>query len=421
MNSSGFNEEANVRFESNREIPLPGNSTRYRYFKVKKAGLLQFVKRPSPEYESDLLSIEALRKEFLLCFPLSHPSIARYFDFTGNSLYEEFIDGETLSDLIARNDARLKDESFINKLARQLLEGLEYIHRHGIVHLDIKPENIMISRIDNNLKIIDFSCAASSICENTDGFTLEYKAPEQGKDQPDSKTDIYLAGQVIRLLAEKGGVLSRYSSFVHKATNPAASKRFQSAREALEMLPKENSKKSPLPYFILLSIAVAAVTTFVLLKGFTSNLPYETNEVSKNSTVDTIREDSVLENKEPIQPENPPVVEVSSREIAPKAPGTGVGSDVRSKIEKQLDKHIKDYFRANVFSLLPDSVKTVDDLKKSGVYATIIKNVNKGYDDAMEYANTLSRQYPDQQDFIILQATRSFYIQNRLFEDRIGY
>ena len=267
MTESRFNGENYIRISREEEIPLQRGSGRYSFYKTKRAGLLQFVKKPLPEFADDIKTIEALRKEFLLGYPLSHPAIVRYIDFSDNALYEEFIDGETLDDMLSANDTRLKDPRFIDKIARQLLEALDYIHSHGILHLDIKPENIIITRIGDNLKLIDFSCAESSGCNDTSGFTPGYKAPEQGTGATDCTTDIYLAGKVIGTLARNAGVASSWKKFIGKATAEETSDRFQTAREALNALPSPSSRKYRLLLYWLAAfiILIGAVVAVILL------------------------------------------------------------------------------------------------------------------------------------------------------------
>ena len=245
MSDSDFNIGATAWGEAVREIPLPISSVRYLYFKTMRHGLLNFVKRPSPEYAADMVSVEALRKEFLLCFPLSHPCLVRYIAFENSSLYEEYVDGMTLREMIDCNDERLRNPSFVLSFARQLFNVLDYIHRQGILHLDIKPENIMITRIGNTLKLIDFSCASSAVSDKTAGFTPEYKAPEQGLGAYTCATDLYLAGKVVEFLAEKASATRTWKYFISKAVATDPSLRFQSAEEALSALPNKATGKIP--------------------------------------------------------------------------------------------------------------------------------------------------------------------------------
>lgn len=282
MTESVFNTEATPSYEGDREIPLSFRSERYLYFKSRQKGLLTFIKRPAPEFVADMRTIEALRKEFLLCFPLSHPSLVRYIAFENNSLIEEFIDGETLRSMIDRDDKRLYDPRFTLSIVSQLFDVLDYIHRQGILHLDIKPENLMITRIGNNLKLIDFSCAQSSTNEISGGYTPEYKAPEQGQGTPDCTTDIYLAGNVSKLLAEKAGLSNRWKIFLNKATTKEAGRRYNSAREALENLPSSIAKNH-LPLYVTIISAILIVGLIIAIPLTNRSEISSKNEESETS------------------------------------------------------------------------------------------------------------------------------------------
>lgn len=271
MSDSGFNIGARIEDEAFREIPLPFQSGRYQYFKAMRHGLLNFVKRPSPQYVADMLSVEALRKEFILCYPLSHPGLVRYTAFENSSLYEEFVDGVTLREMIDRDDERLKNPRFILSVARQLFNVLDYIHHQGILHLDIKPENLMITRIGNTLKLIDFSCASSAVSYKTAGFTPEYKAPEQGETADSCATDLYLSGKVIELLVRKGNATRKWKSFISKAIAAEPSLRFQSAEEALSALPDNTTRKIPVYFYVAAILLALCVVMYITWPDYKSS------------------------------------------------------------------------------------------------------------------------------------------------------
>lgn len=158
----------------------PGSDRRYTFSRVRIHGKLHFVKSLRPEYAHELTAREALHKEYVIGYNLDHPGIVRYLRFDDTALYEEYIDGDTLAHLMACGDRRLKDAAMTESIARQLFEALDHIHAAGVVHLDIKPENIMLTRVGSRVKIIDFGCAVSAACDTTPGYTAAYKAPEQG-------------------------------------------------------------------------------------------------------------------------------------------------------------------------------------------------------------------------------------------------
>ena len=94
----------------------------------------------------------------------------------------EFMDGGSLAELLKQR-TRIS-ESCLAKVARQVLEGLKYLHSHRIVHRDIKPANLLISKNYQRIKIADFgvsrivSHAVDSCCNSYVG-TCAYMSPER--------------------------------------------------------------------------------------------------------------------------------------------------------------------------------------------------------------------------------------------------
>ena len=86
---------------------------------------------------------------------LNHPNIAAIYGIEQNALVMELVEGEDLSQRIARGPIPL-DEAL--PIAKQIAEGLEAAHEQGIVHRDLKPANIKV-RHDGTVKVLDFGLA----------------------------------------------------------------------------------------------------------------------------------------------------------------------------------------------------------------------------------------------------------------------
>ena len=154
------------------------------------------------------------RQEAQAAARMTHPSIVRVFDagedtFVRNDGFEivvpyivmEYIDGRQLVDYIA--EGPLSNEK-IEKYMSGILTSLEYSHRAGVVHRDIKPGNVMISTSDE-VKVTDFGIAraisdtAGTIAQTTAILgTASYFSPEQARgEQVDGRSDLYSAGIVL--------------------------------------------------------------------------------------------------------------------------------------------------------------------------------------------------------------------------------
>jgi serine/threonine-protein kinase len=167
----------------------------------------------------NLLSDEAARKRFRkeaqALAKLNHPHIAHVYDFATEEgidfLVMELVPGETLSERLDRGPLA---ETEVLKIGRELAAGLAAAHAEGVVHCDLKPANLRLSR-DGTLKILDFGLAklkrpivtgdvtaSMTASEIAISGTLPYMAPEQLRAEGlDARTDLWGAGVVLYELA----------------------------------------------------------------------------------------------------------------------------------------------------------------------------------------------------------------------------
>lgn len=90
-----------------------------------------------------------------------------------------------------------------DKVFSQILEAVGYLHKKGITHNDIKPDNILITNNGNNLKLIDFGMSDDDthFLLKTPGFTAAYAAPELlAQRKTDARSDIYSIGAIMTVL-----------------------------------------------------------------------------------------------------------------------------------------------------------------------------------------------------------------------------
>ncbi len=133
---------------------------------------------------------------------LSHPNIVSVYDVSRGEpeyIVMELIDGITLKQYMERRGQLNWREAL--HFAIQIMKGINHAHSRGIVHRDIKPQNIMVLR-DGDVKVTDFGIACLTDSANT--MTQEvlgsvhYISPEQAKgNRPDARSDIYSAGVVL--------------------------------------------------------------------------------------------------------------------------------------------------------------------------------------------------------------------------------
>lgn len=141
------------------------------------------------------------QREVQSTIQLSHPNIVSVLDVDETHEYHllvtEVVDGPTLKEYIEKNHPISFDE--ITRLALQILNGIKHAHNRGIIHRDIKPQNILLDE-NNQVKITDFGIAkALSETRMTETNqvmgSVQYISPEQAKGQStDERTDIYSFG-----------------------------------------------------------------------------------------------------------------------------------------------------------------------------------------------------------------------------------
>jgi len=141
-----------------------------------------------------------------------HPNICRLYDVGDDYLVMELLEGESLAEKLAKGALPLTD---VVKYGSQIADALDRAHRAGVVHRDLKPGNIMITR--SGAKLLDFGLAKSAIVDiSTDGATVQkpltaqgaivgtfqYMAPEQLEgEEADPRTDIFSLGAVLYEMA----------------------------------------------------------------------------------------------------------------------------------------------------------------------------------------------------------------------------
>ena len=170
-------------------------------FRVRLYGKLHFLKRLKPEQVGDIRYQEAFRKEFETGYRLEHPNLVRYVSLTANGILMEYIDGVTLAERLAQQPEYFLDKHNTQRFVSQLLDVVGYLHSHQVLHLDLKPDNILLTRINNDVKLIDLGCCYTDTFTDTQGRTNRYAAPEQlSGEAPDVRTDIYAIGRILQAL-----------------------------------------------------------------------------------------------------------------------------------------------------------------------------------------------------------------------------
>lgn len=165
------------------------------------------VKILRPEFTRDAQFIESFRKESQAAAGLQHPNIVNVYDVgkEGNIYFivMELIDGRPLSDIIEENGPL--DYRHVIEIGKQVAAALSLAHKNHIIHRDVKPHNIMITK-DGIAKLADFGIAkaisSATIVNKEEGGqvmgSVHYFSPEQARGKyVDEKSDVYSLGIVL--------------------------------------------------------------------------------------------------------------------------------------------------------------------------------------------------------------------------------
>ena len=188
------------RYEIHEIIGVGGMAVVYKAYDIQDKKIVA-VKILKEEFGSNSEFLRRFQNESKVISVLSHPNIVKVFDVSFGDNFQyivmEYIDGITLKEYIERKQSvPWKDALYF---AVQILRALQHSHDKGIVHRDIKPQNIMLLR-DGTIKVTDFGIARFSRSEErtiTDKAigSVHYISPEQAKGGPiDEKADLYSVG-----------------------------------------------------------------------------------------------------------------------------------------------------------------------------------------------------------------------------------
>ena len=158
-----------------------------------------------PQLSTDHAFVERFRREAQAAANLSHPNIVPVFDWGEADrtyfIVMEYVDGEPLSSII-RTQAPLNPEQAAS-IGADIAKALSYAHRHGVVHRDVKPGNVLITS-DGQIKVTDFGIARAIGADEQvtqTGLvmgTATYFSPEQAQGLGvDGRSDIYALGVVL--------------------------------------------------------------------------------------------------------------------------------------------------------------------------------------------------------------------------------
>lgn len=157
--------------------------------------------------------LKRFEQEFRVTSKLDHPNVVRMLEFCGQGpspyMVMEFIEGESLGDQLERNGAMAEEEAI--RIIVQVAHGLHRAHRQGLIHRDVKPDNIMVTT-EGKAKLLDLGLAKASdegadLTRTGRGLgTPDFMAPEQFRNAKNAsiRCDVYsLAATLYNMVTGK--------------------------------------------------------------------------------------------------------------------------------------------------------------------------------------------------------------------------
>lgn len=350
MESSQFS-DSQSRFDAIEQMETQG--TTCDTFRVKLYGKLHFLKRLKSEYAGDIRYQEALRKEFETGYRLEHPNLVRYISLDNDSILMEYVEGETLSQRLSSNPDYFKNRKNTDKFIRQLLNVIGYLHSHQVLHLDLKPDNILLTRINDDVKLIDLGCSYTDSFPDTTGHTNAYAAPEQLSiiHSPLSiQTDIYAIGKILERLPDH----SIYNKVIARCTAQDPADRYQSVEEIMHIVCQ---RKRYWPLVIVL-VALLVVLAIGIAMNYEDRIPADTptHSLSRDSDLQSDHGPAPVIH-DTIQQISPESVNIPTQQSSKK--------DERTQLNEELEKLMDRAYRSTIAtfcdSIFPPPIPSVDN------------------------------------------------------------
>ena len=261
----------------------PLHTSRYgnsRVFTAKFNGKKVIVKALKPECANDATCKASLRQEYETTSMLDNKFIRKALDFVqieglGDCIIFDYVDGKSLAEHVRVGTL---SEKQVKSVLTDVCDGLTYLHRNGVVHCNLNPDNIMVTASDCRARLIDIGVPETN--QDADRELLikemEFVAPEIIKgEEIDSRSDIYSLGKIMEFIGERN-ISKQFGAAATHCTQFSREQRFDSISDVRSAITKGHSIVK-LIIFVALA-AVLAALAFIYVPKIKANVEKERAE-----------------------------------------------------------------------------------------------------------------------------------------------
>lgn len=326
------------------------NGSTCRTYLVRRYGKLLFKKQLKPEYKGMPQYVEAFRKEFEVGYRLDHPAMPHYVAMGDDDgcpyILEEYIDGDTLSDFITANPQYFRSRAHADRLIDELLSAFVYLHRHQVLFLDLKPDNVMITTVDRQLRLIDLGGCHTDCFVGTEETTkafapksLDYDSASCGGETWKPSFDIFLIGRLL----QECDVPPIYNKVIAKCLKDDPTERYDSV-VSLRAAITARRRRQTVQKFSAIAVTVACLAAALFLlnpRGQKAQRPSEISETA--TTIKPTSEATPGEKQAEVQPAKIMVPPPSTPSDGDKAQPATAEAQMTQELRRAMDDAFKKY------------------------------------------------------------------------------
>lgn len=249
---------------------------RSRVFQAKSSSGTVIIKALKEKYANDAQSKSLLKSEYDITSMLDNRYLRKAIAYEnieglGQCIVFEYIKGKTLWEHVRLGTV---NERQVKSILLEICDALTYMHRNGVIHCDLRPENIIITE-DCHVKIIDIGLPETEYEANKEILVkeMEFIAPELIKgEEGDARSDVYSVGKIMEFMYSRN-MMKEFIDVATPCTQYSKEQRYESASELKSALTTGGSPKKVV--VIVLVLLVLAALAFGVYKVFSAKMENE--------------------------------------------------------------------------------------------------------------------------------------------------